>query len=300
MWRTLRVKYNINVSREVVREMLQQIDPISVDNRRQHRLQRRTYSSRGPNHCWHIDGYDKLSTYGLRVSGCIDGYSRRILWLKCGYTNHDPAVIGGYYLDAVEKYGGFPQVVRTDCGTENVTVASIQGLVYGNTHSHVYGTSPGNQRIEAWWSFYRRNRSQWWIELFEDLISSNSFHPGNKKEMEILRFCFMEVFQNDLNEVAAMWNMHRIRPSRGARCPAGIPDELYFLPPAGAFDCKNVVALQNLPAFLAQQTRRVTSHCEDPLYEDYLNFVCQLHAWQLPTDIDGCQRLYFNLIRVIP
>lgn len=27
----------------------------------------------GPNHMWHIDGYDKLSPYGLTIHGCIDG-----------------------------------------------------------------------------------------------------------------------------------------------------------------------------------------------------------------------------------
>jgi len=45
-------------------------------------------------------------------------------------------------------------------------IAAIQAFVAGNQQAHVYGTSPGNQRIEAWWSFYRRLRSQWWIELF--------------------------------------------------------------------------------------------------------------------------------------
>lgn len=33
----------------------------------------RHYNTQGPNEIWHIDGYDKLSPYGLTIHGCIDG-----------------------------------------------------------------------------------------------------------------------------------------------------------------------------------------------------------------------------------
>ena len=29
--------------------------------------------NKGPNYIWHIDGYDKLSPFGLTIHGCIDG-----------------------------------------------------------------------------------------------------------------------------------------------------------------------------------------------------------------------------------
>lgn len=32
-----------------------------------------TYINQGPNFVWHVDGYDKLSPYGLDIHGCIDG-----------------------------------------------------------------------------------------------------------------------------------------------------------------------------------------------------------------------------------
>ena len=294
MWRTLRTKYNLVVSQEVTRDMLRQIDPVNVENRRRHRLTRRTYTSKGPNDTWHLDGYDKLRPYGFLISGCIDGYSRRIMWLKCAYTNHDPAVIGGYFLETAARYGGFPETVRTDCGTENVVVAAIQEFVVPRRRSHVYGSSPHNQRIEAWWSFYRRNRSQWWIDLFEDLVDLGVFHPGHMKEVDLLRYCFMQTLRSDLVEVAAMWNVHRIRPSVGARCPPGIPDELYFLPLRGAVDCKVPTQLHNLPAFLVQQTHSVGT-CEDGLFEEYLDYVCNLSNFSDPTTPDECSALYLKL-----
>ena len=27
----------------------------------------------GPNFTWHVDGYDKLTPYGITIHGCIDG-----------------------------------------------------------------------------------------------------------------------------------------------------------------------------------------------------------------------------------
>ena len=43
MWRRLSLKYEINVPRSAVEELLRQIDPEGVRSRRAHRLQRRRY-----------------------------------------------------------------------------------------------------------------------------------------------------------------------------------------------------------------------------------------------------------------
>jgi hypothetical protein len=47
----------------------------------------------GPNYVWHTDGYDKLSPFGLYIHGCIDGYSRKVLWLKLAPSNKDPGIV---------------------------------------------------------------------------------------------------------------------------------------------------------------------------------------------------------------
>jgi len=84
---------------------------------------------------------------------CIDGFSRKIMWLQASYSNHNPGLITSYYLQTVSFADGHPTCVRTDCGTENATTATIQSLVTGSSSGHVYGTSPGNQRFETRWSF---------------------------------------------------------------------------------------------------------------------------------------------------
>lgn len=236
MTRRLQREYKLSVGRHVVREVLKVMDPIGVSQRRRRRLERRTYRCPGPNAAWHIDGYDKLAPYGFHVSGCIDGYSRRIMFLQVAATNHDPSVIANYYLSCVKQMKGCPRLVQTDCGTENVVLASIQGVFcrnasnpYSGPNSHRYGSSPANQRIEAWWSHFRKNNSEWWIDLFKDLVAYGCFEPGNFIHVCCLQFSFMALIQKELNMVASEWNSHRIRKNKMAECPSGVPDELYFL-----------------------------------------------------------------------
>ena len=228
---------------------------------------------------------------------CIDGFSRKIMWLRASHTNHHPGLIATYYTQTVASAGGYPACVRSDCGTENVTIAAIQSLVTGSTSGHRYGTSPGNQRIEAWWSFFRRHRSQWWIELFEDLIDFGALHPGCVMEVECLRFCFMGVLQQDLDEVRCQWNTHRIRPSAGSRCPPGIPDELFYLPTSPWVDCM-LRNIDPLPLEITDQLIEPRS-CDNPDCESYFSYLCTFHGWPVPHDADSATELYFKLLQFI-
>ena len=50
--------------------------------------------------------------------------------------------------------------------------------------------SVANQRIKGWWSFFRKNCSIWWINLFKDLVDTQVLTLGNEMEMECLWYCF--------------------------------------------------------------------------------------------------------------
>ena len=94
----------------------------------------------------------------------------------------------------------------------------------------MYGRSVSNQRIEAWWSFLRKTDSDWWIKLFKDIRDTGIYCDSNPINVECLKFCFMQLIQDELKHVAEHWNLHRIRPCRNSDSPAGRPDVLYFLP----------------------------------------------------------------------
>ena len=124
MWARLRMK-GIIVKRARVMTLLRELDPDGVESRRKKRLRRRAYHAKGPNFVWHIDGHDKLKPLGFSVHGCIDGFSRRLLWLEMGPTNKNPEAIAMYYLDAVKQLGGVPRKIRSHDGTENSTIEAF-------------------------------------------------------------------------------------------------------------------------------------------------------------------------------
>ena len=95
------VQAGLVVTRETVRQLMSLLDDEGVDLRRHRRICRRRYLSKGSNFVWHMDSYDKLKPYGICINGCIDGFSRKIIWLEAYYTSSDPTVIAGNYLKAV-------------------------------------------------------------------------------------------------------------------------------------------------------------------------------------------------------
>lgn len=109
MWQRLAVEHRLSASKEFVRKALRIMDPEGVDRRLRHRLRRRKYHAKGPNFFWHLDGYDKLKPYGFCIHVCIDGYSRKIMWLEVGRTNNHPGVVASYFLDCVQSYPFFKQ-----------------------------------------------------------------------------------------------------------------------------------------------------------------------------------------------
>ena len=117
IWHTLHLE-NIQVPRCVVSELMRELDPEGCQQRKAQRLQRRKHFAPGPNYIWHVDRYDKLKPYGF-IHGCIDGWSRKLMWLKVTRSNNHPDIAGNFYLGCVSEVGGCPVKLRTDCGTEN-------------------------------------------------------------------------------------------------------------------------------------------------------------------------------------
>ena len=195
----------IRVRKEDVRLILSNLDPQGVKNRRARKLQRRAYFAKGPNYLWHLDSYDKLKPYGICINGCIDGYSRQIIWLNCYVTSSDPRIIGGYFMEAVSSTGGCPLIVRSDRGTENSTVRDLQQYFrrngqdrFGGGNSFMYGRSTSNQRIEAFWGFLRKECMQFWMDLLKNLMEDGHF-DGGFIDKSLILFCFLAFVQVNIN-----------------------------------------------------------------------------------------------------
>ena len=115
-------------------------------------VRRRHYSVPGPLSLWHLDGNHKIIRWGFVIHGCVDGYSRRVMFLRAS-TNNKANTVFTLFTEAIEKFG-LPYRVRGDQGIENVDVAwfmfsnSLRGPGRG---SYIAGKSCHNQRIERFW-----------------------------------------------------------------------------------------------------------------------------------------------------
>ena len=300
MWHCLRLQYGIQTSRNNVERILRELDPEGTALRRARRLRRRSYMNPGPNFAWHVDGYDKLKPYGFPIHGCVDGFSRRVMWLKVCKTNNDPSHVTSFFHECVKITNGCPRILRTDCGTENGVMASMQCYlrIPGNDDqaglsAHVYGSSHSNQRIERWWSFLRHDRSTWWINFFKDLVERNVVDTSSEISMECLWFCFKNILQADLDSVKDNWNSHYIRASRYDTIP-GRPNELYYLPEnSGHQDYKCAVSEEDF--------NDMSEYCgespdDDNIFSEYFRYVVEIRNLVPPSSWRDALLLYNNLM----
>lgn len=70
------------------------------------------YRVAGPQSLWHIDGHHALIRWSLVTHGGIDGYSRMIVFLRCGNNNRSETV-SQLFSEASQRYG-LPSRVRAD------------------------------------------------------------------------------------------------------------------------------------------------------------------------------------------
>ena len=135
---------------------------------------------------------------------------------------------------------GFPRKIVGDRGTENVFLAAGQRFLRRNgndpnagENSFKYGRSIANQRIEGWWSFFRRTCTNWWMNYFKDLIAQGHYDTSDNMHVECIRFAYTPVLKAELIQLKRTWNSHRMRTSVNFDTdirPAGRPNVLYFTP----------------------------------------------------------------------
>ena len=132
-----------------------------------------------------------------------------------------------------------PRKLAADRGTENVVIAGSQRFLRRNHEDDLTGhlsflfvKSITNQRIEAFWSQFRRSCADWWMQFFKGLVHNGVYNNTDFLQVECFKFAFFPVIQKELENIKDNWNSHRIRKSfqSSNECrPAGRPDILYFV-----------------------------------------------------------------------
>ena len=105
-------------------------------------VSRRQYSVPWPNSLWHLDGHHSLIRWGLVIHGCIDGCSRRIMFLRCSNNNLSQTVLE-LFLKAIENDALWPSRIRVVYGVENVQVCDAMVEARGEGRgSFIAGPGP--------------------------------------------------------------------------------------------------------------------------------------------------------------
>lgn len=286
--------------RSDVRKIMKDLDPEGVELRRRRRLRRRRYVNPGPNHTWHLDGHDKLKPFGFSIHACIDGFSRKLIWLEVGPSNKQPEIIAKYYTVAIQQFG-LPKNIKADDGTEHsilepmhITLRSMGGEDAFDSFSII--TSPQNQRIEAYWSILQRDRIGWWRIFLQELSDLDFYSNDDPVLTDCVRYCFMHLIRADLNSILSNWNTHIIAGSRRAISPSGRPDSMFYLPDHfggfnHAFELDNE-ALNEFPNYAAIEIRDYSEE-----FEEFAHLALGYHP--KPANAEEGLQLYLQLFEKI-
>jgi hypothetical protein len=86
---------HIVVTERAVQASIHRVDPSRISIQAVRALPRRIkYWVPSPNSVWHFDGNHKLNRWGFVTHGCVDGYSRRLMWLEVKTDNYASSVLG--------------------------------------------------------------------------------------------------------------------------------------------------------------------------------------------------------------
>lgn len=148
--------------------------------------------------------------WGFVTHGCIDGYSRLIIYLQCATSISGETVLN-IFTENVVKYG-LPSRIRSDHGYENFFVAVLMNTIRGYSRgSHITGRSVHNQRIERLWRDVFQQVISYFYNTFCSLESESLLNIENAAHLYVLHSVYLIEINKQLKMFVRAWNKHGIR-----------------------------------------------------------------------------------------
>ena len=200
----------LRVQRRRMRESLARVDPANTALRWGLLFSVDSIVYPGQIHCGiYVDGHHSLIRWGLVIHGCIDGFSRRTMFLKCNNNNLSQTVLE-LLLSATEKDGLWPSRIRVDHGVENVLVCEAMVQTRGTGRgSFIAGPSTRNQRIERLWRDVIRCVCHFYYYVFYAMEDTGLLNIDNPIDLFALHLTFMPRINVALTEFMESSN-HRL------------------------------------------------------------------------------------------
>ncbi|KAF8073679.1 hypothetical protein FPV67DRAFT_1410551 [Lyophyllum atratum] len=267
----LRIEHGMRVPRETISKYLRIMEPEAVNQRRARRFKRRRFYAAGVNDVWAQDQHDKWGPkYGLWLHNNIDPFTGFNNWLNVWWTNHNPRLIGGYYIKAVRELGAIPVATQSDPGTENYAVANIHtvlrqrlDLSLQGTLQHIFKHKKTNVKSEANWSVFRRDFAPGYEDLFEFGVRSGKYDINNPLEKLMFQWIAIPWLQTKLDEWVQLRNRTAPRANKHKVLPHGIPILIRQKPAAfNALDFKIPV-----PMDLVDEVEKIYAPPDHPVFQ---------------------------------
>lgn len=190
-----------------MRASIHRVDPDGMAERSRKAIKRRVYSVPHANYIWHIDSHHKLIRWRMVIHGAIDGYSRKILYLKCANNNRASTVVSFFSHAAITF--GIPDKLRSDKGGENTDVWRYM-LHYNDMDSScvITGSSTHNERIERLWCDVFRCVGQIFYDLLYRLEDDELLDPLNDTDLFCVHYSIIPEVNRCLEEFTESWNNH--------------------------------------------------------------------------------------------
>ncbi|KAI7961827.1 hypothetical protein MJO28_002316 [Puccinia striiformis f. sp. tritici] len=218
--------YNIRVPRDIIYEVLKEIDPEGMAARLRQACKRRIYRTLGPNHIWACDGHDKLKPFGITVYGFVDAWSRKLLGI----------------LLFTSRFKGWWNTIQGNNRLRNETVdmaahqmtlsLAYAGISKEEAEKRMHCTkSTHNQEIEAMWSQMMKQHNR---PIKDDIlaeINSGCYDKDDGVQKLLFLFLWIPVFQASVDIWVDSYNHYRKRFDKLTTLPTGCtPDFAYTTP----------------------------------------------------------------------
>lgn len=195
---------------------------------------RGAYIVPGVNKVWSIDAHCKLEHFGFQIYGCIDAYSRYVIWAYVGISSRTKVSVLRQYCEIIQHFGFIPEIIRSDHGIETDMIADCHFQLsnqYGGAEFNecfFYGTSRANQRIESFWGQTTKSSVYYWQDYFKALEDNHLWSKQEPADRIALLAVYMPIIRLAIHQFTDVWNRHKIRKQRKRPWVVpGRPQDLY-------------------------------------------------------------------------